>query len=116
VLSACPEITPWARGGVDSWRSLEEAAALARPALGISPDAWRAAQDALGGLDAAITVAAILQKGPAIRSPGGYLRSLTEKAALGQFSLGPVIMALLAARNRPEGAQAGRAVAKGRGG
>ena len=45
----------------------------------------------------AVTIAAILQKGEGIKSPGGYLRSLTEKARGGAFSLGPVLMALLRA-------------------
>jgi replication initiation protein RepC len=41
---------------------------------------------------------AILQRAEAIKSPGGYLRALTEKARAGQFSLGPVLMALLRAK------------------
>jgi len=49
----------------------------------------------MGEEGAAITVAAILQRGEAIKSPGGYLRNLTERARAGQFSLGPVLMALL---------------------
>ena len=47
---------------------------------------------------AAIMVAAILQKGEGIKSPGGYLRNLTERAKAGHFSLGPVLMALLRAK------------------
>lgn len=47
---------------------------------------------------AAILIAILLQKGEAVRSPGGYLRSLTAKAGDGTFSLGPPLMALQAAR------------------
>ena len=35
-----------------------------------------------------------------IVSAGGYLRELTRKAEAGQFSLGPMLMALMAKRNR----------------
>jgi replication initiation protein RepC len=49
----------------------------------------------LGPEDAAVVVAAILQRSDAIKSAGGYLRSLTEKARAGAFSLGPVLMALI---------------------
>ena len=73
-------------------------AGLVRSALGISPSAWEDARAVLGEEDAAVVVAAILQRGEAIRSPGGYLRSLTEKARGGAFSLGPVLMALLRAK------------------
>jgi replication initiation protein RepC len=40
-------------------------------------------------------VAAMLQRISAISNPGGYLRSLTNKAATGAFSPGPMVMALL---------------------
>jgi replication initiation protein RepC len=52
----------------------------------------------LGDEDAAVVVAAILQRGEAIKSPGGYLRNLTERARAGQFSIGPVLMSLLRTR------------------
>jgi hypothetical protein len=54
----------------------------------------------MGDVDAAIVVAAILQRGEAISSAGGYLRALTDKAGAGTFSIGPVLMALLRARGR----------------
>ncbi len=55
-----------------------------------------------GEIPAAIVVAAILQKGEEVRSAGGYLRSLTEKARAGQLSLGPILMALLRANMKGE--------------
>jgi len=67
--------------------------------LGISPDAWNEACHTMGEAVAAIVVACILQRAADIRSPGGYLRALSRKAALGQFSPGPMVMALLAADN-----------------
>jgi replication initiation protein RepC len=96
VLQACPDIVDYARGGeIASWRDLASAAATVRSALGVSPDAWVQALDAMGEHDAAIVIAAILQRGDEIRSAGGYLRILTAKARAGEFSLGPVLMALL---------------------
>ncbi|MBB6470560.1 hypothetical protein HNQ96_006463 [Aminobacter lissarensis] len=61
----------------------------------------------MGAVDAAIMVAAMLQKGEAISSPGGYLRSLTSKACAGEFSIGPVLMALLRGRGGDVRARAG---------
>jgi replication initiation protein RepC len=100
VLRACPDVADYARSGVASWRDLIAAASVARAALGVSSNAFQAAVAAVGDIDAAIAVAAILQRGDAIRSPGGYLRELTRKAEAGQFSIGPMLMALVAARNR----------------
>lgn len=103
VLRACPDIADYARNGISGWGELVETANLVRGALGVSPDAWDQACEAMGAVDAAIMVAAMLQKGEAISSPGGYLRSLTAKARSGEFSIGPVLMALLRGRG---GAQA----------
>ena len=49
----------------------------------------------MGELQAAITLAAILQRSDQINSAGGYLRSLTDKAREGHFSTWPMVMALL---------------------
>ena len=95
VLEACPDILDFAPSGISSWRDLASTAAVVRGALGVSPDAWRKALEVLGEHDAAIVIAAILQRGEEIKSAGGYLRALTAKARAGEFSLGPVLMALL---------------------
>ncbi len=42
----------------------------------------------------------ILQRGTAIQAAGGYLRELTRKAGAGEFSLGPMLMALISSRMR----------------
>jgi replication initiation protein RepC len=73
-------------------------AALVRAALGISPSAWDEAQAVMGDRQAATVVAAILQRAETIASAGGYLRDLTRKAAAGQFSTGPMLMALIGGR------------------
>ncbi|AZG78786.1 plasmid replication protein RepC [Methylocystis rosea] len=95
VLEACPDILDFASDGISSWRDLAATAALVRPALGVSPDAWAQALQVLGEHDASIVIAAILQRGDQIKCAGGYLRVLTAKAGAGEFSLGPVLMALL---------------------
>ena len=100
VLRACPDIVDYGRGDIANWRDLAAAADVARSALGVSPSAWGAAQAVMGEKSAAIVIAAILQRGAAITSAGGYLRELTRKAQVNEFSIGPMLMALLGARNR----------------
>ena len=100
VLSACPDIVDYAKGGISHWRDLLAAAAVVRGALGISPSAWEEAQAIMGETQAAIVVACLLQRSSSITSAGGYLRELTRKAGAGAFSLGPILMAQINARNR----------------
>ena len=119
VLEACPDVRDYATSdAIKTWPEFLASVRLLRPMLGISPDAWRNAIAVLGEGDAAIAVATILQRSehsseaarvpgeapgswaiavngsPAIKSPGGYLRALTEKARAGDFALGPILMAL----------------------
>jgi replication initiation protein RepC len=123
VMEACPDIREYAAGGqVKTWSEFLAAASAVRPMIGISPDAWREAQDVLGKVEANVVVATILQRSihsseaetmpgpapgstvvvvngsPAIQSAGGYLRALTDKARAGEFALGPVLMALIGQR------------------
>ena len=95
VLSACPDIRDYARGGIGSWRELVDAAGLVRSMLGISPNAWDEAREVMGEDAAAVTIAAILQRAEHIKAPGGYLRALVDRKRRGEFSLGPVLQALL---------------------
>lgn len=99
VLDACPNLKDLAQGGeIRHWRDFLAAAEVARPMLGVSPSAWTEACEAMGELQAAITLAAILQRSDQINSAGGYLRSLTDKARVGRFSTWPMVMALLRAK------------------
>lgn len=100
VLDACPDIVDYARGGISNWRDFLATAAMVRSMLGISPSAWLDAQNAMGETEASIVVAAILQRGEAISSAGGYLRGLTRKAEANEFSIGPMLMALIGSRRR----------------
>ena len=100
VLSACPDIVDYAKGGIANWRDFLATAAVVRPMLGISPSAWEEARTVMGEAEAAVVVACLLQRSSTIQSAGGYLRELTRKAGEGEFSLGPILMAQINARNR----------------
>ena len=97
VLKACPDIVEYALNGIATWRDLMATAAQVRGFLGISPSAYADALEQLGQENAAVVIACILQRAQHINSAGGYLRALTEKARAGQFSVGPMLMALLKA-------------------
>lgn len=99
VLDACPDLKDLAQGGeIRHWRDFLAAAEVVRPMLGVSPSAWSEACEAMGEMQAAITLAAILQRSGEINSAGGYLRSLTDKARARKFSTWPMIMALFRAK------------------
>ena len=100
VLRACPQITDYGpSGGIASWRDLMAAAVVVRSMLGVSPSAYQDACEIMGPENAAATMACILERGGHINSAGGYLRDLTTRSRRGEFSLGPVVMALL--RSQP---------------
>lgn len=106
VLRACPEVALYGSGGVvTSWRDLMSAAIVVRSMLGISPSAYQEACEELGPENSAVVVACLLERAGHINSAGGYLRDLTRKASRGEFSLGPMLMALLRANG-----EAGRSV------
>ncbi|AAB69098.2 plasmid replication protein RepC [Rhizobium sp. MC63] len=100
VLKACPMISDYAPRGVGSWRDLMSAAVVVRSMLGVSPSAYQDACEALGPENAAVAIACILERANFINSPGGYLRDLTRRSERGEFSLGPMIMALLKANGQ----------------
>ncbi|SIQ89667.1 replication initiation protein RepC [Rhizobium sp. RU35A] len=99
VLRACPDIVNYGPGGeILSWRDLMAAAVVTRSMLGISPSAYQEACEVLGPEAAAIVIACILERAGQINSAGGYLRNLTRRARQGEFSLPPMVMALLRAQ------------------
>ncbi len=96
VMRACPEIAMYGPGGaIGSWREMMGAAVVVRSMLGVSPSAYQDACEVMGPENAAAAIACILERSGHINSPGGYLRDLTRKATRGEFSLGPMLMALL---------------------
>jgi replication initiation protein RepC len=94
VVEVCPDIVDYARGGIRTSQDLIATASTVRPMLGISPSAWDEACAAMGDGQASAVLAAILQRGAAIKNPGGYLRILARRAAAGEFSVWPMLMAL----------------------
>ncbi len=100
VLKACPQISTYGPGGtISHWRELMGAAVVVRSMLGVSPSAYQEACEVMGPENAAVAMAAILERAGHINSAGGYLRNLTKRAAVGEFSLGPMIMSLLRANS-----------------
>lgn len=102
VLRACPEIMPFGPGGtIGSWREMMSAAVTVRSMLGVSPSAYEDACEVLGQAGAALAIACIYERAGHITSAGGYLRDLTAKARRGEFSLGPMLFALVKANSSP---------------
>jgi len=95
VIAGCPSLKTFYQGDIRHWHQLFDAACHVRPAMGISVSAWEEAQRFMGPEQASIVVVAMLERFADIRSPGGYLRALTTKAAAGEFSCGPMVMALI---------------------
>jgi len=99
VIAGCPSLKTFYQGDIRHWHQLFDAACHVRPTMGISASAWEEAQRFMGPEQASIVVVAMLERFADIRSPGGYLRALTSKAAAGEFSCGPMVMALMSRRN-----------------
>ena len=82
-------------GYVNDWEQLHCVAGQIRPMVGISEDAWAAAQQRLGpqmaaaALGADISALQLFDKFNAgeVASPGGYLRGMVEKAGVGELHL-----------------------------
>lgn len=102
VLKATPSICDYGPDAIHTWESLVEAADIVRPMLGITLDAWQRACRIMGPESAAVTMACILQRHGTILRPGGYFRSLTDKAEEKGFPPGPMVMALLRCDNHRE--------------
>ncbi|MCB5410456.1 plasmid replication protein RepC [Pseudogemmobacter faecipullorum] len=102
VLEACPEILPYSREGIRHWQDLLSAACFLYAMLGISDHTWRDACQRMGPTNAAITLACLLQSNEKVKNPGAYLRRLALKASAQAFSPGPMVLALLRARNSRE--------------
>src|SRR5690606_34677235 len=89
VLRSCPEITAYAVSSIRHWQDLANTAEKVRSFLGIDGKLYDLAKKVLGSHNASIVIAYILQRYEHIKSAGGYLRILTEKAANGLFSVQP---------------------------
>ncbi|MCH4538652.1 plasmid replication protein RepC [Ochrobactrum sp. A-1] len=91
VLRICPDIREYGKSGISTWRELLDASRIVSGFLGISHSAFREAVHFMGAEAASTVVAWILQKLASINSPGGYLRTLTQKARGGTFSISQLL-------------------------
>ncbi len=89
-------IRDWIAEPRPSWPDLIDAARRAAHGLGISGNAWIKACEILGRREAAAAVAVIAIKHDhgLIHSPGGYLRSMTDRAETGELDLAATIFGL----------------------
>lgn len=87
VLRTCPDICEYGANGIGTWRELIDASQIVSGFLGISRSAYQEALRCMGQETASVVIAWILHKLASINSPGGYLRSLTQKAREGTFSI-----------------------------
>ena len=92
---ACPSFADYALEGLGNWSDARKAAELIRPMLGISKDAWVRAQQNMGPAGAIVTMAYLVERAEEIKSAGGYLRVLSEKAEAGKFRLRPMLDSLM---------------------
>lgn len=97
VLRACPDIKDYKPTGITSWRDLIEATRTVSAFLGITRSAYHEAFQVMGVEGLSATIAGILQRISEIGSAGGYLRSLTHKARVGEFSIAQMLLSLMKA-------------------
>jgi replication initiation protein RepC len=81
------ELKPYIHTASPNWTDIVEAANWLRQQLGISRPAWIDACQAMGRYQAATAVAVIAAKHETIRSPGGYLRGMINRAHNGELHL-----------------------------
>lgn len=99
VLRAFPDIKSYSSTGIRSWRDLIDASRIVSSFLGISHNAYIEAVRIFGVESASTAIAGILQKIDDIASPGGYLRSLSQKAREGGFSVAQFLFSGMRASN-----------------
>ncbi|MDA8586543.1 plasmid replication protein RepC [Rhodobacteraceae bacterium] len=93
LMATCPHFAEMARdlggGYIRDWNELHRAAGQIRGMAGISEDAWNLSQKTLGPAVAAAAIALIFDKHSTgeVKSPGGYLRGMVEKAKIGELHL-----------------------------
>ncbi|UOA21012.1 plasmid replication protein RepC-8 (plasmid) [Sulfitobacter indolifex] len=99
IVTACTEVRSFFPQALRSWDDLVRVGDQIAPMLGIDLPVLNEAKRDMGAESAAITVLCLLEKAATIRSPGAYLRRLTQMARDGAFSLNPMLSALTNRRN-----------------
>ncbi len=87
VTHSCPEVQVYTEEGIITWEDLFNISSWIRPMIGVREETWQAAIKSMGMKNAAVAVAAILQRFDEIRSPEQYLKQLTFEAREGRFSV-----------------------------
>lgn len=100
VLRISPALRPYVVSRSPTWAQIVDAADWVRADLGIGRHAWTEACDAMGRYAAACAVAVIAAKASEIRSAGGYLRAMTERARQGELHLGKSLYGLAERRRK----------------
>lgn len=99
VVTACTEVRSFFPDALRDWHDLVRIGDQIAPMLGIDPPVLNEAKRNMGAKSAAVAVLCLLEKAATIRSPGAYLRRLTQMARDGAFSLNPMVSALTNRRN-----------------
>ncbi len=94
VLSTCTEFQDYYPKPITGWAELVAVAEKLSPMIGIDPPVFNEARVRMGAAAAATSVLCILERLQDIRSPGAYLRKLTQNAQAGTFSCIPMLKAL----------------------
>ena len=97
ILTACPDVGAYADESTVTPQSFLSLMARLAPMSGIDAPTWAEACRSMGPEHAAVTLAAMVQRIGAIRSPGAYLRRLSQKARERQFTPDGMIAALMKA-------------------
>lgn len=96
MKSACPKLEDYVPGVFESWRSLRDAGHELCLQTGINPQVWLEARSTLGVDIAIAAVAVTVQKTDLglVSSPGGYLRTLTQRGRDGDLNISRSLFAL----------------------
>ncbi|WP_406651296.1 plasmid replication protein RepC (plasmid) [Aliisedimentitalea scapharcae] len=94
LKSVCREIQSYFPDFGWSKQEIYRIADQVAPMLGIDQPVLHQARQSMGPLNASISIMCILERTHDIRSPGAYLRRLSQKAQIGQFSTLPMVQAL----------------------
>lgn len=96
--AVAPVLAEWGLDRPRSWQDLTNLTPQMCRIAGISDDARRSAMLAMGANAAATAIAITLQKqhDRSVRSPGGYLRAMTDRAVSGTLHLHKSVFGLIA--------------------
>ncbi len=94
VLRTCTSFRSFFPDRVRGWRDLHDIALRIAPMMGIDHNVAIEAQERMGQPAATVAVLCILERMAEIRSPGAYLRRLTQLAEQGKFSVARMLGAV----------------------